>query len=109
MALFEAQTQKPIIDLSGEGGNVFSLIGLANRYSKVLELDTKEIIKEMISGDYGNAVFVFNREFGEFFDVHLPPKLTIASIEQSRAKYEKAIKMKNAAQNPDVMVEAYLR
>lgn len=109
MAIFEAQFTRPIIDLSAEGGNIFSLIALANRYSKVLELDTKEIIKEMTSGDYGNAVFVFNREFGEFFDVRLSSKLTIASIEQSRAKYEKAVKMKNSAQNPDVMAEAYLR
>ena len=58
MAILEAQITKPVIDLAGENGNVFSLIALAVRYGK--ELDTKAITKEMTSGDYGNAVFVFN-------------------------------------------------
>ena len=72
MAILEAQITKPVIDLAGENGNVFSLIALAIRYGKELELDIKAITKEMTSGDYGNAVFVFNREFGEFFDIRLP-------------------------------------
>lgn len=70
MAILEAQITKPVIDLAGENGNVFSLIALSVRYGK--ELDTKAITKEMTSGDYGNAVFVFNSEFGEFFDIRLP-------------------------------------
>jgi hypothetical protein len=71
------------IDLSTEHGNVFGLIGIATRLARQLELDGKAISKEMMSGDYGNAVYVFNRDFGQFFDIVLPKGMTAESLEAS--------------------------
>ncbi len=55
-----------IIDLTGPDGNVFYLMGLAQKYAKYLNLDGEQIIKEMESGDYENAVQTFDHYFGEF-------------------------------------------
>ena len=71
------------IDLSSQDGNVFGLIGMATRLAKVLELDGKAISKEMMSADYGNAVYVFNRDFGQFYDIILPEGMTIESLNAS--------------------------
>ena len=40
----------------------------------------------MISADYANAVFVFNREFGEFFNIILPPYLSLQDLENAHKK-----------------------
>ena len=82
MAIRE-QSVVTTIDLSTQDGNVFSLIGLATRLSRELELDGKNISKEMMSGDYGNAVYVFNRDFGHFFDIVLPKGMTVEGLEAS--------------------------
>ncbi len=74
------------IDLSSEDGNVFSLIGLASRLAKMLEKDSKAIMKEMMSCDYGNAVYVFDREFGEYFDIILPKTMTARGVKTSYNK-----------------------
>lgn len=71
------------LDLSQQEGNVFALIALATRIAKQLELDGKQITKEMMSADYGNAVYVFNRDFGNFFDIVLPKGMTVESLEAS--------------------------
>lgn len=55
-----------IIDLTGPDGNAFALMRYASRLAKQLGLDSKEIIKEMKSGDYENLLQVFDREFGTF-------------------------------------------
>ncbi len=54
------------IDLTGSDGNVFVLMGRAMQYAKQLELDGDEIINEMQSSDYENAVQVFDKYFGSF-------------------------------------------
>ena len=58
-----------VIDLTGPGGNAFSLMGSAMRLGKQLEL-TKEqidlIITDMKSGDYENLIQVFDKHFGAF-------------------------------------------
>lgn len=57
------------IDLSGESGNAYVLLGYAKNFSKQLgfvEERQKEILAEMMSGDYENLLKVFDREFGEF-------------------------------------------
>lgn len=79
-------TSNLTIDLSSEEGNVFSLIGLASRLSKLLGKDGKTIMKEMMSADYGNAVYVFDREFGEYFDVILPKIMTARGVKISYSK-----------------------
>ena len=53
------------IDLSGPEGNVFALMGTAKTWGKQLGLDTAEITKDMMSGDYDHAVEVFEENFSE--------------------------------------------
>lgn len=54
------------IDLDGPDGNAFSLLAIAERYCRMLDLPREGIIEEMKSGDYANLVQVFDREFGSF-------------------------------------------
>jgi hypothetical protein len=58
------------IDLTGPQGNVFFLIGTANNLAKQLGLDGKAIQAEMMSGDYENAVNVFDENFGSFVTLY---------------------------------------
>jgi hypothetical protein len=58
------------IDLTGPQGNVFFLIGTARNLAKQLGLDSAIIQKEMMSGDYENAVNVFDRHFGSFVTLY---------------------------------------
>ena len=62
----EEKTSKVEIDLTGPQGNVFVLIGYAKNFAKQLGLEPNEIQKEMMSGDYENAVNVFDKYFGNF-------------------------------------------
>jgi len=56
----------PIINLDGPDGNVFALMatakGLAFRFG--LEITPDELVAEMMSGDYVNAVKTFDKYFG---------------------------------------------
>ena len=54
------------IDLTGPDGNVFVLMGKAKGFARDLGLDGDEIINEMKSSDYQNAVQVFDNYFGSF-------------------------------------------
>ena len=54
------------IDLDGPNGNVFYLLGTAKKYGQLVGVDCDKIIEEMTSGDYYNAVRVFNKYFGSF-------------------------------------------
>lgn len=85
MAIKEYAPNKTI-DLSREEGNVFSLIAVAVRLSKELEKDGNAITKEMISSDYRNAVYVLDREFGDFIDIKLPEGMTPQSVKNSYVK-----------------------
>jgi len=58
------------IDLTGPQGNVFFLIGTAKNLAKQLGLDGKAIQAEMMSGDYENAVNVFDKNFGHFVTLY---------------------------------------
>jgi hypothetical protein len=58
------------IDLTGPQGNVFFLIGTARNLAKQLGLDSAVIQKEMMSGDYENAVNVFDKNFGSFVTLY---------------------------------------
>ena len=58
------------IDLTGPQGNVFFLIGTARNLAKQLGLDSAVIQKEMMSGDYENAVNVFDKYFGNFVTLY---------------------------------------
>jgi hypothetical protein len=58
------------IDLTGPQGNVFFLIGTAKNLAKQLGLNGKEIQTKMMSGDYENAVNVFDENFGHFVTLY---------------------------------------
>lgn len=67
--------QKPkqtgiIIDLSGEQGNAYYLLGIASNLSKQLGLNSKKIIEEMKSDDYENLIQVFDSYFGEYVTLY---------------------------------------
>jgi len=62
----KSKKDKLEIDLTGPEGNAFHLIGVANRLSKQLGLDSNKIREEMMSGDYENLVKVFDSYFGDF-------------------------------------------
>jgi hypothetical protein len=93
-------TPNRTINLSAEEGNVFCLIGMSNRMAKTLELDGPAIAAEMMSHDYGNAVYVFNREYGDFFDIILPHNMTLEGLKRSYAK---------ANATPEVVEDGYLK
>ena len=72
------------IDLSGPDGNVFVLMGMAKRFARDLKLEIEGmdvleglgfqekqsagdwIVDQMKSGDYENAIQVFDRYFGDY-------------------------------------------
>jgi len=65
----EANEGPIVIDLTGPDGNVFALMGYAKRFSKQLGWEKERyqnLIIEMMSGDYENALRVFDKHFGEF-------------------------------------------
>ena len=60
----QAQTGPIVIDLTGPDGNAFALMGYANRFSKQLGLNGKEITNEMMQGDYEHLLETFDKYFG---------------------------------------------
>jgi hypothetical protein len=73
MAIKEKQSsRRPEIDLSGPGGNAFSLLGNARTLAKQLNLDYSKIQAEMTASDYENLINVFDSYFGEYVDLIRP-------------------------------------
>jgi hypothetical protein len=58
------------IDLTGEEGNAFVLMGYARRFSTQLGLKPEPIINDMTSSDYEHLVNVFDKYFGNFVILH---------------------------------------
>ena len=55
-----------VVNLDGPDGNANNLIGLAIRImrdSRMSEEEIKEIVKELMSGDYKNLVMTFDNYF----------------------------------------------
>lgn len=52
-----------IINLDGQHGNAFYLLGIANNYAKQHGYDSKKILDEMRAGDYKNLIKVFSKYF----------------------------------------------
>lgn len=53
------------VDLTGQDGNAFVLLGMAKSWARDLNKDWKPIQEEAMSGDYDHLVNVLDREFGE--------------------------------------------
>jgi len=51
------------IDLTGPDGNAFYILGVAKNLCKQVGIDSKPIMKEMMSGDY-DLIKVFDDKFG---------------------------------------------
>ena len=66
----EEKQNKLEIDLTGPDGNVFSLIGIGGRLCKQLGLNSEMFYRQMTSGDYENAVNVFEEYFGNFVTLY---------------------------------------
>lgn len=58
------------IDLTGEQGNAFYLLGVAQRLAKQLKLDTAAIHAEMQASDYENLVQTFDKYFGQYVTLY---------------------------------------
>jgi hypothetical protein len=58
------------INLTGPDGNVFYLIAQGGRYCKQLGLNSEVFTRRMMSGDYENAINVFEEYFGEFVTLY---------------------------------------
>lgn len=58
------------IDLTGEDGNAFALMGYAKKFARQLGVDSEEIISNMMSGDYENLLEIFEENFGSFVTLY---------------------------------------
>jgi len=58
------------IDLTGEEGNAFVLMGYAHRFSTQLGLNPEPIVNDMMSSDYEHLVNVFDKYFGDFVTLY---------------------------------------
>ena len=59
------------IDLTGEDGNVFNLIGIGTNLCRQLGLDKNVFQRRMMSGDYQNAIDVFEEYFGHIVTLYV--------------------------------------
>lgn len=64
--LHKHQSEPIVIDLTGPDGNAFALIAYATRFSRDLNQDSDELLKNMRSGDYEHLLEVFDDAFGDF-------------------------------------------
>lgn len=60
------------VDLTGPGGNAFSLLALATQYGKIMygKEETDRILTEMKALDYENLIQVFDEYFGCYIDLY---------------------------------------
>lgn len=83
---FRSTTQeKPVIDLNGPQGNAFCLFGMVSQYGKQLNWNKEKIdnvLKEMRESDYVHLVRVFEREFGDYLEIIVPPALEPELIDE---------------------------
>ena len=64
--------RKREIDLGGEAGNAFCLLGLARDLCKQLHLDWNAVRDDMQSSDYEHLITVFDKHFGQIYDLIRP-------------------------------------
>ena len=63
--------KRPIeIDLTGEQGNAYYLLGLAKSLCNQLGLDYSDVRAEMTESDYENLLKVFDGYFGTFVTMY---------------------------------------
>lgn len=60
------KNKKPQLDIIGQDGNAFAILGKAAKIAKANDMDFDTIQKEAMSGDYDN----FLRVMMKYFDVN---------------------------------------
>ncbi len=65
----EPQLEDVIIELSGESGNAFYILGMVKKCCDKTGQDWDAINKEMTSGDYNNLIAVVEKHFDNFIFV----------------------------------------
>lgn len=60
---------KTKIDLTSKHGEAMALVVTAKKASKKLEMNSKPIIEDMMSGDYEHLCDVFVEHFGDYFEL----------------------------------------
>lgn len=79
--------EKPVIDLDGPDGNVFTLIGTGVRLCKQLWKNPDKFREDMMSSDYTHAVRVFAAEFSDYVDLETDNEELIEAVaEKLRVK-----------------------
>lgn len=66
----QKKTTKIEIDLCGEQGNAFYLLGLADNLAKQIGFNSERIQSEMMSSDYENLIQVFDKYFGSIVTLY---------------------------------------
>lgn len=76
MAIVELNApQQILLDLRGEQGNAFIVLGMATKLGKMLGFSDEEqefVNKKMKEKDYEHLVHVFEHYFGDFVQIVLP-------------------------------------
>jgi hypothetical protein len=62
-------TKKRVVDLTGQDGNAFVLLGIAKGLCKQLEIEDDIILDDMKSGDYEQLIETFDNYFGDLIDL----------------------------------------
>ena len=74
--LHGSNSPRPSIDLRGESGNAYVILGMAQNLTKQLskadpeKYDWVKIQSEMTSGDYKHLVNTFEEYFGDYVDIY---------------------------------------
>ena len=66
MTIEKTNSDKIIINIDGEKGNAYFLLGQARSFAKDLSLDYNKILDEMRSSNYINLLKVFDKYFGDY-------------------------------------------
>jgi len=72
MTIVDTSHKKQFIDLRGQNGNCFVILGAASKLGKQLGFSKeklKEIQSKMMSSNYENLIKVFDEHFGEYVDL----------------------------------------
>ena len=62
-----------VINLAGPDGNAFFLLGMAKNFCRQLGWSWEHVESDMTTNEYGDLVRAFEKHFGGFVTIILPP------------------------------------
>lgn len=71
----EVKQDKIIVDLTGEHGNAFYILGLAKKLSQQFSIDFDAIKSDMTSKDYGHLIRTFEQHFGLVVELQMSKEI----------------------------------